>query len=69
MGQQITWQYYLVWTPQAAKPAFTLYRVSSAGHRFTWASVPAPNLMGTPGVDSVLEELYGGILELMQATV
>lgn len=66
VGQQIYWQYHLVWTPQAKEPAFTLYRVSSAGHRFAWATVPAPELKGTPGHDQVLQELYTGLLALME---
>lgn len=66
MGQPIYWQYALVWSPQASKPAFTVYRQSSAGHRFTWATVPAAELHGTPDLDRVLQELYGGLLSLME---
>lgn len=68
MGQQIYWQYALVWSPEARQPTFTLYRHSSAGHRFTWAAVPAPGRAGTPSVDQVLEELYAGLLALMEST-
>lgn len=68
MGQQIRWQYALVWTPEAAQPSFTIYRHSSAGHRFTWASVPAPEYAGLPTVDQVLEHLYRAVLELMEQT-
>lgn len=66
MGQAISWQYCLVWAPQARMPTFTLYRQSSAGHRFAWAAVPASELHGTPDLDRVLQELYGGLLSLME---
>jgi hypothetical protein len=69
VGQPISWQYVLVWSPMAAKPAFTVYRQSSAGHRFLWAAVPAGEYGGSPTIDQVLEELYGGLLALMEATV
>lgn len=68
MGQQIHWQYALIWAPEAKQPTFTIYRHSSAGHRFTWASVPAPGFTGTPSVDQVLEELYRAVLALMEQT-
>lgn len=68
MGQPITWQYALVWTPEASKPAFTLYRRSSAGHIFTWAAIPGPELTSSPSVDTVLASLYDGLLALMEAT-
>lgn len=68
MGQPIYWQYALVWTPQARKPQFSLYRQSSAGHRFLWAAVPAQEVAQTPTVDQALEELYGGLLALMEVT-
>lgn len=68
VGQQITWQYALVWTPEARQPQFTLYRRSSAGHIFTWAAVPGPELTKTPSVDTVLASLYDGLLALMEST-
>lgn len=68
VGQPIHWQYALIWSPEAKSPRVTLYRISSAGHRFLWASVPGPELIETPDVDRVLQELYTGLLELMEAT-
>lgn len=68
MGQQITWQYHLVWAPSAVSPIFSVYRVSSAGHRFLWASAPAPELTGTPDLHRVLQELYQGLLVLMEGS-
>lgn len=68
MGQQIYWQYALVWTPEAKQPSFTLYRRSNQGHTFMWATVPGSAFKGTPAVDQALEELYGGLLALMEAT-
>lgn len=68
MGQQISWQYALVWTPEARQPQFTLYRRSSAGHIFTWAAIPGAELTGLPTVDRVLEEMYRAVLGLMETT-
>lgn len=68
MGQQIRWAYIVAWRPNEPKPSFTLYRQSSAGHLFTWCSVPAPARDGVPTQDEVLEELYSGLLELMRET-
>jgi hypothetical protein len=68
VGQPISWQYAVVWTPEAKKPSFTLYRRSSAGHIFTWAAVPGPVLSHTPSVDECLAALYDGLLALMEVT-
>lgn len=68
MGQPIQWQYALVWTSEASKPEFTLWRISNQGHRFSWAAVPAKPMRGIPTVDQVLEELYAGLLVLMETT-
>lgn len=69
MGQQVHWQYVLVWAPECNPPTFTLYRQSNQGHRYNWAQVPGPELLGLAGVDRVLEEFYAGLLALMEATV
>lgn len=68
MGQPIRWSYALVWRPDEKTPHVRLYRQSSAGHLFQWAEVPAPAADGTPTVDRVLEELYTGLLALMEQT-
>lgn len=69
MGQRILWQYHLVWAPEAARPTFSLYRRSSAGHTFQWASIPADPVEGMPSLDQVLQEFYGGLLEIMKENV
>lgn len=68
MGQPIQWEYGVLWTPEDASPKFTLWRISSAGHRFRWAHIEAPTIVATPSVDVVLEGFYGGLLGLMEAT-
>lgn len=67
MGQKIAWQYALVWSPEAVHPTVTLYRHSSAGHRFTWCHVDAPGITGQPDAQRVLHELYVGLMALMEA--
>jgi hypothetical protein len=66
MGQPIRWQYDLVWTPEQGASRVELYRISSAGHRFRWASASMPESTDSLGIADVLQQLYTGVLELMQ---
>lgn len=66
MGQPVTWQYALVWTPEPGASRAELFRISSAGHRFRWASCSMPESVGTHGIADVLQELYTSCLEIMQ---
>lgn len=66
MGQPITWQYVLVWTPDATASKIELFRVNSAGHRFLWASISRGPQATTPDLNDVHYELYHGLQEIME---
>jgi hypothetical protein len=66
MGQPVTWQYTLVWTPDDQASKIELYRVSSAGHRFLWLVKSRGPYNEAHAVDRILQELYTGLLELME---
>lgn len=68
MGQPVTWQYAVVWTPLPDKSRVQLFRISSAGHRFLWGESYGDPHGGNPGVADVLQQLYIGVLELMETT-
>lgn len=62
------WRYELHWTPSADSPTFRLIRRSSEGHLIVWLEVPGPEYAGLPSTEHVLEEFYGGLLAMMEAT-
>ena len=66
MGQPVTWQYALVWTPTVEGSLVELYRISSAGHRFLWAKERVPGHEPTVALADVLQQMYNGVLELME---
>jgi hypothetical protein len=66
MGQPVTWQYALVWTPDEHASKVELYRISSAGHRFLWAAASRGPQAKTPTLDDVHYELYYGLQEIMK---
>ncbi|HZX42119.1 MAG TPA: hypothetical protein VFE93_09795 [Myxococcaceae bacterium] len=64
------WLYSVVLEPGEDGSKLSLYRVQAGTEtRFLWSVVDVPALRESPMVDDVLEVLYAGVLELMQATV
>lgn len=68
MGNEVHWQYALVWAAGEPASEATLWRISSNGHRFKWAVVSLPAAVQPQAQDQVLEELYAAVLALMEAT-
>lgn len=68
MGQLIKWQYALIWTPDSPASEVNVYRISTGGHRFLWASAVLPASEVPKQLDGVLEEFYAAVLALMEAT-
>jgi hypothetical protein len=68
MGRPVTWQYAVVWTPNTPVSTIEFYRISSSGHRFLWATADMPEWGNTPALPDILQQLYVGVLELMERT-
>ena len=70
MGRPVKWLYSAVLEPGVQESKLSLYRVQEGTDtRFLWLTVAAPGLVDLPGIDDVLQNLYAGLLEMMQETV
>lgn len=60
------WQYAIVWIPGSLSSEVLWLAQSSKGRRQVWDTLAWPAFPGTPSATQVLNELYGGCLELIE---